>query len=69
MSSEIARKHKHEPSSVNRYIGDFERTLPLFQENLPNSKIAIYTRMSECLVAEYRKIYDKFYVQNSKEKH
>ena len=57
LPSEIARKHKHEISSVDRYIRDFERTLPLFQENQSIAKIAFYTRMSEKLVAEYYKIY------------
>lgn len=61
MPSEIARKHKHEKSSVDRYIGDFERTLPFFQENQTDVKIAFYTRMSERLVKEYRKLYNEFY--------
>ncbi len=61
MPSEIARKHKHEISSVDRYIRDFERTLPLFEEKKSISKIAFYTRMSEKLVNEYWKIYKEFY--------
>ncbi|NOX88433.1 MAG: DUF1670 domain-containing protein [Calditrichaeota bacterium] len=65
MPSEIARKHKHEPSSVDRYIGDFERTLPFFQENQSDAKIAFYTRMSEHLVREYRKLYQEFYLSDS----
>lgn len=62
--SEIARKHKHDVSSVNRYIQDFERTLPLFMENQPIAKIAFYTRLSVNLVQEYYKIYLEFYKNN-----
>lgn len=61
MHSEIARKHKHEISSVDRYIRDFERTLPFFQENQSTSKIAFYTRMSEKLVTEYYEIYKSYF--------
>jgi len=69
MPSEIARKHKHEISSVDRYIADFERTLPLFQENKSDSKIAFYTRMSERLVREYRKLYQEFYIPDKTDTH
>ena len=65
MPSEIARKHKHEINSVDRYIRDFERTLPLFEENKPLIKIAFYTRMSERLVKEYWKIYTDFYQEKN----
>jgi len=65
MPSEIARKHKHEITSVDRYIRDFERALPLFEENKPIAKIAFYTRMSERLVKEYWKIYKEFYHNKS----
>jgi len=61
LPSEIARKHKHEISSVERYLKDFERTLPLFQENQSIAKIAFYTRMSERLVAEYYEIYQTYF--------
>lgn len=61
MPSEIARKHKHEITSVDRYIKDFERTVPLFEEKQPIAKIAFYTRMSERLIKEYYKIYVNFY--------
>ena len=63
MPSEIARKHKHEITSVDRYIRDFERTLPLFQEQKPVTRIAFYTRLSENLVKEYQKIYQQYYEQ------
>ena len=61
LPSEIARKHKHEIASVDRYLKDFERTLPLFQENQSIAKIAFYTRMSEKLVSEYYKIYQTYF--------
>lgn len=32
MPSEIARKMNHDPKCVDRYIRDFERTLPFFEE-------------------------------------
>jgi hypothetical protein len=67
MPSEIARKHKHEISSIDRYIRDFERTLPLFQENKPIAKVAFYTRLSEGLVKEYQKIYKAHYEKNTQQ--
>ncbi len=59
--SEIARKQKHDLSAINRYIKDFERTMPLFEENISVSKIAFYTGMSLKLVKEYRELYVEFY--------
>lgn len=58
MPSEIARRMNHDPKSVDRYIRDFERTVPFFKEGKSIAKIAFYTRMSEKLVKEYKKIYD-----------
>lgn len=68
MPSEIARKYKHEIASVDRYIRDFERTLPFFQEDQSIAKIAFYTRLSEKLVSEYYEIYQQFYHDTDKEK-
>jgi len=59
MPSEIARKTDHDPACVDRYIKDFERTVPFFEEGQPIAKIAFYTRLSESLIREYRKIYDR----------
>ena len=59
MPSEIARKMNHDIRCVDRYIRDFERTLPFFIESESNSKIAFYTRMSESLLKEYKNIYDE----------
>ena len=59
MPSEIARRTNHDINCVDRYIRDFERTVPFFKEGKSISNIAFYTRMSERLVKEYKKIYDK----------
>lgn len=59
MPSEIARKMNHDPKCVDRYIRDFERTVPFFEEGASVTKIAFYTRMSERLVKEYEKIHNE----------
>ena len=59
MPSEIARKTNHDPKCVDRYIRDFERTVPFFNENQSITKIAFYTRMSEKLVEEYQNIHNE----------
>jgi hypothetical protein len=58
MPSEIARKTNHDPNSVDRYIRDFERTVPFFKDNVAISKIAFYTRLTESLIKEYENIYN-----------
>ena len=60
MPSEIARKMDHDPKCIDRYIRDYERTVPFFNEGQSITKIAFYTRMSESLVKEYKKIHNKF---------
>mgnify|MGYP005845229389 CR=1 FL=1 len=67
MPSEIARKQRHEINAVDRYIRDFERVLPLFQEQQPLHKIAFYTRMSERLVQEYHQLYLEYYPPSQEE--
>lgn len=59
MPSEIARKTDHDPMSVDRYIRDYERTVPLLNEGQSITKIAFYTRLSEALIKEYHKIFEK----------
>ncbi len=59
MPSEIARKTDHDPVCVDRYIRDYERTVPFFDEGQSISKIAFYTRLSEALIKEYQKIFQK----------
>lgn len=61
MPSEIARRMNHDPKRVDRYIRDFERTVPFFKEGKSIAKISFYTRLSERLVKEYKKIYNKTY--------
>ncbi len=62
MPSEISRKMDHDVQCIDRYIRDFERTLPFFEEGQTISKIAFYTRLSERLVKEYYKIYKQTYM-------
>ncbi len=57
MPSEIARKMDHDPACVDRYIRDYERTVLFFNEGQSVVKIAFYTRLSESLIKEYKKIY------------
>jgi len=59
MPSEIARKTDHDPQCVDRYIRDFERTVPFFEEGQSIVKIAFYTRLSERLIKEYQKIHNE----------
>ena len=59
MPSEIARKVDHDPKCIDRYIRDFERTVPFFEEGKPIAKVAFYTRMSERLIKEYQKIHNE----------
>ena len=66
MPSEIARRTNHDPRCVDRYIRDFERTAPFFKEAKSISKIAFFTRMSERLVKEYKKIYDNTHDYDNK---
>jgi len=66
MPSEIARRMNHDPKNVDRYIRDFERTVPFFKEGKSIAKIAFYTRMSEKLVKEYKKIYNMKYNYENK---
>ena len=59
MPSEISRKMDHDPACVDRYIRDYERTVPFFEEGHSISKISFYTRLGESLVKEYKKIYEQ----------
>lgn len=59
MPSEIGRKTDHDQQCVDRYIRDFERTVPFFEEGQTITKIAFYTRLSERLIKEYEKIYNE----------
>jgi DNA-directed RNA polymerase specialized sigma subunit len=46
----------HTPTSVDRYIRDFERVKLLFAKGMNQSEIAYITSLSESLVIEYIKI-------------
>ncbi len=50
---EIARATRHAPSSVDRYLADFDRVKMLFKQGMCASEIAYLTSLSEGLVGEY----------------
>lgn len=53
---DIARATSHAPSSVDRYIKDFQRVKMLYGKEMPPAEIAYITSLSESLVSEYIKI-------------
>jgi len=53
---DIARATSHAPSSVDRYIKDFQRVKMLYGKKMPPAEIAYITSLSESLVSEYIKI-------------
>lgn len=53
---DIARATSHAPSSVDRYIRDFQRVKMLYKKKMPPAEIAYITSLSESLVSEYIKI-------------
>jgi predicted XRE-type DNA-binding protein len=55
-TKDIARSMSHAPTSVDRYIRDFERVKLLFTKGMSQSEIAYITSLSESLVIEYIKI-------------
>lgn len=55
-TKEIARNTSHAPTSVDRYIRDFERVKMLFAKGMSEAEIAYITSLSESLVIEYIKI-------------
>ena len=56
LTSEIARKTSHDPTNVERYIGNFERVLDFAKEGTPIQKICFYTGLGPRLVKEYQAI-------------
>jgi len=53
---DIARATSHAPSSVDRYIKDFQRVKMLYEKGMALGEIAYITSLSENLVNEYVKI-------------
>ncbi|MEA1940430.1 MAG: DUF1670 domain-containing protein [Candidatus Caldatribacteriota bacterium] len=53
---DIARATSHAPSSVDRYIRDFQRVKILREKGMMLSEIAYITSLSENLVNEYIEI-------------
>jgi len=55
-TKDIARSTSHAPSSVDRYIRDFQRIKMLYVKGMALAEIAYITSLSENLVSEYIKI-------------
>lgn len=55
-TKDIARSTSHAPSSVDRYIRDFQRIKMLYVKGMALAEIAYITSLSESLVSEYIKI-------------
>ena len=55
-TKDIARTTSHAPSSVDRYIRDFQRVKILWERGMILSEIAYITSLSENLVTEYIEI-------------
>lgn len=56
LTSDIARRTSHDPTNVERYIGNFERVLDFAREGMPLQKICFYTGLGPRLVREYQTI-------------
>ena len=56
LTSDIARRTSHDPTNVERYIGNFERVLDFAKEGVSLQKICFYTGLGPRLVREYQSI-------------
>jgi len=63
-TSDIARSMSHAPTSVDRYIRDFERVKMLNLKGMSQSEISYITSLSESLVIEYIKIIKEQMLKN-----
>ena len=63
-TKDIARATSHAPSSVDRYIRDFQRVKILYERGMILSEIAYITSLSENLVTEYVKIVKEHVLKN-----
>jgi len=63
-TKDIARATSHAPSSVDRYIRDFQRVKILWERGMILSEIAYITSLSENLVTEYVKIVKEHVLKN-----
>lgn len=63
-TKDIARATSHAPSSVDRYIRDFQRVKLLWERGMILSEIAYVTSLSEHLVSEYIKIVKEQVLKN-----
>jgi len=63
-TKDIARATSHAPSSVDRYVRDFQRVKILCERGMILSEIAYITSLSENLVTEYVKIVKEQVLKN-----
>jgi len=63
-TKDIARATSHAPSSVDRYIRDFQRVKILWERGMILSEIAYITSLSENLVSEYIVIVKEHVLKN-----
>lgn len=63
-TKDIARATSHTPSSVDRYIRDFQRVKILWEKDMMLSEIAYITSLSENLVNEYIQIVKEQVLKN-----
>lgn len=63
-TKDIARSMSHAPTSVDRYIRDFERVKMLNLKGMSQSEISYITSLSESLVIEYIKIIKEQMLKN-----
>ena len=63
-TKDIARTTSHAPSSVDRYIRDFQRVKIPWERGMILSEIAYITSLSENLVSEYVKIVKEHVLKN-----
>jgi len=63
-TKDIAITTSHAPTSVDRYIRDFERVKILISKGMSQSEIGYITSLSEFLVIEYIKIVKELMLKN-----
>jgi len=60
LTQEIAKKTEHHHSNVDKYIGDFNRVLDLYEDGKSVLQIAFLTDLSRSLVKEYIDLIQNF---------
>lgn len=59
LTQEIARRIHHDPSNVDRYQVDFERTYELYKDGYRPEQISFLCHLSQSLVKEYIKLIEE----------